>query len=71
MKTTLKIILNLEDGKTSTLTLQSPRTNLTYNDITAFVGEVTKNNAMIVNSSPVTGLKKAYLQSTENQDILA
>ena len=71
MKSTLKIVLNLEDGKTSTLTLHSPRTNLTHDDIMAFVGEVTKNNAMIVNNSPVTGLKKAYLQSTENQEIPA
>lgn len=71
MKSTLKIVLNLEDGKTSTLTIQSPRTNLTHDDIMAFVGEITKNNAMIVNNSPVTGLKKAYLQSTENQEIPA
>lgn len=71
MKSTLKIVLNLEDGKTSTLTIQSPRTDLTHDDIMTFIAELTKNNAMIINSSPVIGLKKAYLQSTENQEITA
>ena len=71
MKSTLKIVLSLKDGKTSTLAIQSPRTDLTLDDIAAFVGEVTKNNAMIINSSPVTGLKEAYLQSSEKQEIPA
>lgn len=66
---TLKIVLNLENGKTSTLTLQSPRTDLTHDDITAFVGDITDNQAMVIGGSPVTGLKKAYLQNSETQEI--
>lgn len=71
MKAVLKIVMNLENGKTSTITIQNPRKDLAAADIEAFIQEAVDSKAFRVDGSPVAGVKKAYLQSVDSTSIIA
>ena len=71
MKSTLKILMNLANGKTTTITVPNPRADITKADIDAFVEAITSTKALIVAGYPAVGLKKAYLQNVDDQEIVA
>ena len=57
MKSTLKMILSLENGKSTTLSLASPRTDLTAAEVTEALTEIIAHKAIIVDGSPVTAIQ--------------
>ena len=71
MKSTLKILMNLANGKIATITVQNPRSDITKADIDAFVEAITSTKALIVAGYPAVSLKKAYIQNVDDQEIVA
>ena len=67
MKSTLKMILSLENGKTTTISLASPRKDITAADVTAFVADIVAKQAIIVNGSPVIAAKKIYIEDVDEK----
>jgi hypothetical protein len=67
MKSTLKMIMSLENGKSTTLSLAAPRPDLTAADVTAFLTEVIAKQAIVVNGSPVTAIKKIYIEDVDEK----
>ncbi len=67
MKSTLKMILSLENGKTTTLSLVSPRPDLTAAQVMDFISEVIAQKAIMVNGSPVTASQKIYIEDVEDK----
>ena len=69
MKSTLKMILNLENGKTYTLDLANPRTDLTKDETVAFMSALIADKAIVVGGALAVSVKKAYVQSVDEQSI--
>ena len=67
MKSTLKMILSLENGKSTTLSLASPRTDLTAAEVTEALTEIITHKAILVDGSPVTAIQKLYIQDVEEK----
>lgn len=62
MKSTLKMILSLENGKATTLSLPDPREDLTAAEVTAALEEIITKKAITVGGSPVIAVKRIYVQ---------
>lgn len=62
MKSTLKMILSLENGKSTTLSLASPRADLTAAEVTEVLAEIIAKRAIIIDGSPVQAVQKLYIQ---------
>lgn len=71
MKSTLKIVFNLENGKTSTLNLLNPKNDLGADEVKAFATDAIDNETIIVDGSKVVALKKAYISTVEEKEIVA
>lgn len=71
MKSTLKIVFNLENGKTSTVSLLNPKTDLAADEVKAFATDAIDNETIIVDGSKVVALKKAYISTVEEKEIVA
>lgn len=71
MKSTLKIVFNLENGKTSTLNLLNPKNDLGADEVKAFATDAIDNETIIVDGSKVASLKKAYISTVEEKEIVA
>ena len=69
MKSTLKMILNLDNGKTYTMDLANPRTDLTKEETVAFMNDLIANKAIVVGGALAVSVKKAYIQSVDEQSI--
>ena len=69
MKSTLKMILNLENGKTYTLDLVNPRADLTKEETVAFMNDLITDKAIVVVGVLAVSVKKAYIQSVDEQSI--
>ncbi len=69
MKSTLKMIMNLENGKTCTLELASPRTDLKKEETVAFMNDLIADKAILVGGALAVSVKKAYIQSVDEQSI--
>ena len=67
MKSTLKMILSLENGKSTTLSLASPRADLTAAEVTEALTEIIAHTAILVDGSPVTAIQKLYIQDVEEK----
>lgn len=70
MTSTLKMIFNLDNGKTTILSLAAPRTDLVADEVKAFATEVVDNAAILVDGAKATALKKAYIQDVEEKEIV-
>ena len=69
MKSTLKMILNLENAKTYTMDLANPRTDLTKEETVAFMNDLIANKAIVVGGALAVSVKKAYIQSVDEHSI--
>lgn len=67
MKSTLKMILSLENGKSTTLSLASPRADLTAAEVTEVLAEIIAKRAIIIDGSPVQAVQKLYIQDVEEK----
>lgn len=69
MKSTLKMILTLENGKSTTLSLASPRADLTEAEVVSCLNEIIAQKAIQVGGSPVEAIKRIYIQDVEDKDL--
>ena len=69
MKSTLKMILNLDNGKTYTMDLVNPRTDLTKEETVAFMNDLVLDKAIVVGGALAVSVKRAYVQSVDEQSI--
>jgi len=67
MKSTLKMVLSLENGKSTTLALPSPRADLTAADVTDALTDIITHKAILVHGNPVTAIQKIYIQDVEEK----
>ncbi len=67
MKSTLKMILSLENGKAATLSLPDPREDLTAAEVTAALEEIIAKKAIAVSGSPVIAVKRIYVQDIDEK----
>ena len=63
----VSFLSDLENGKSTTLSLTAPRQDLTAADVTAFLTEVIAKQAIVVNGSPVTAIKKIYIEDVDEK----
>jgi len=69
MKSTLKMIFSLENGKSTTLSLASPRADLTEAEVMAAANEIITRKAIISGGSPVAAVKRIYVQDVNDKDL--
>ena len=69
MKSTLELIFLLEDGKTTTLELESPRADLAKADVVAVANDMIAKKAIVVSGRNITALKKAFVRKVEEVSI--
>ena len=69
MTTTLKMILKLENGKTTTMSLSQPRPNLTKKEVDDFLDSLIAAKAVMVESSRVASVKKIYLHDASDREL--
>ena len=67
MKSTLKMVMKLDEKKTVTLSLASPKTGLTKAEVETCLNEIIATQAILVNGAAPTGIKEVYVQNTEAQ----
>ena len=67
MKSTLKMILSLENGKSATFSLPSPRPDLTEAEVTEVLDEIIAKKAFIVGGSYVEAVKRIYIQDVDDK----
>ena len=63
MKSTLELIFLLEDGKTTTLELESPREDLAKADVVAVANDMIAKKAIVVGGRNITALKKGITRN--------
>jgi len=59
----LKMIFDLENGKTHNVALKDPKDNLTMTAVTDLGDTLVSKEFFLVGDSPITGLKDAYVQT--------
>ena len=67
MKTTLKMILSLKNGKSTTISLASPRPDLTEAEVMALLDEIIAKKALISGGSYVAAVKRIYIQDVDDK----
>ena len=65
----LKMIFNLENGKTHTLSLANPKANLEMNDVTDIADTMVSKEFLIVGGSPIAGMKDAYIKTETIEEL--
>lgn len=70
MKSTLKMIFSLPGGKTTTLSLASPREDLTAAEVTEALDEVIAKKAITVGGVPVEAVQRVYVQDVEEKALV-
>ena len=68
---TLKIVFELDDEKTHTLSLKDPRDGLTKTQVNTFANLVIDKEAISKNNALPTKLKEAYIQKSERLELSA
>ena len=69
MKTTLMIVFNLENNKTTTISLPDPRSDLTAVEVKEVADEIVTKKAIRANQMPVESYKRAYVRTIEEKPL--
>ena len=69
MKSTLKMIMSLENGKSTTISLASPRADLKESEVIGFLNDAIAQKAFIVGGSPVAAVKRIYIQDVDDKTL--
>ena len=67
MKSMLKMILSLENGKSTTLSLANPRPDLTEAEVTEALDEIISKKALYVGGSHAVAVKRIYIQDVDDK----
>ena len=66
MARTLKMVFNLEGTQTVTWNLVDPKDGVQKAEVESFMQEVIDRKALIAKGMTVTGIKDAYIHTTED-----
>ena len=69
MTSTLKMVFSLDNDKTTTFSLLSPKTGLTLAEVTEVGESLLAKEALIVGGSPIAALKDAYIERYERVEL--
>ena len=69
MKATLMIVLNLENNKTTTISIPDPRADVTKADVTTAAEEIVAKQAVQPAGVSVTSFKRAYIRTIEEKEL--
>ena len=69
MTSTLKMVFSLENGKTTTFSLLSPKTGLTMTEVSDVGETMVAKEALIVGGSPIAFVKDAYIERYERVEL--
>lgn len=67
MKSTLKMILSLEGGKTTTLSLPAPREDITAAEVTEALSEIIAKKAIIVGNAAAEAIQRVFVQDVSEK----
>ncbi|MCR5757753.1 MAG: DUF2922 domain-containing protein [Selenomonas sp.] len=69
MKATLVMKFKLENGKSSTISITSPKEDLTGAEVTAAANEMVTKQAFMVGGSPLAALEQAFIRTVEETEL--
>ncbi|MBR4696062.1 MAG: DUF2922 domain-containing protein [Selenomonadaceae bacterium] len=69
MKSVLKMILTLSDGKSVTYSLADPKDGLTGAEVETALQEMIAKDAVIVGTASAVAVKDAYIQDTDRREL--
>ena len=69
MKATLMIELNLENNKTTTISIPDPRDDVAKADVVTAAEEIVAKKAISAGGSPATSFKRAYVRTIEEKEL--
>ena len=67
MTETLKMTFNLEDGKTASVSLASPKENITAEDVKPVMENIVAKEALLVKGKKAVEIKDAVVRRIEEQ----
>ncbi|SHK49214.1 Protein of unknown function [Selenomonas ruminantium] len=70
MKTTLKMILALANGKTTTLSLPAPREDLTTAEVTEALNTLIAKKAITAGGSPIEAIQRVFVQDVAEKALV-
>ena len=66
---TLKMVLNLSNDKTVTLSLPNPKAGLTRTEVMNALNDIVAKQALTVKDAKPTGVKDIYIQKLDKEDL--
>ncbi len=69
MKSVLKMVLTLSDGKSVTYSLADPKDGLTGAEVEAALQEMIAKDAVTVGTASAVAVKDAYIQDTDRREL--
>ena len=69
MKATLMIVLNLENNKTTTISIPDPHEDVTKADVVTAAEEIVAKKAVLSTGNPVNGFKRAYVRTIQEKEL--
>ena len=69
MKSVLKMVLTLSDGKSVTYSLADPKDGLTGAEVETALQEMIAKDAVIVGTASAVAVKDAYIQDTDRREL--
>ena len=69
MKSVLKMVLTLSDGKSVTYSLADPKEGLTNAEVQEALQEMIAKNAVVVGKATAIAVKDAYIQDTDRREL--
>jgi len=66
---TLKVVFELNDGNSHTVSLKDPKNNITLSEVTSFANLCITKSAIMKNNSAIANFEDAYIQRTERVDL--
>ena len=69
MTSTLKMVFTLDNDKTTTFSLLSPKTGLTLAEVMNVGATMVAKEALIVGGSPIASLKDCYIERYERVEL--
>ena len=69
MTVTLIMTFNLENGKTTNLSLFSPRADLTPEEVNEVAHAIVAKNIFSLHGLKIVSLKRAYIRTVEEKEI--
>ena len=68
-ESTLKMVFDMSNGKSNTVSLKDPKTNLSMSEVSTFANLCVTKNAFKKNNATVVNMEDAYIQRNERVEL--